>query len=260
MEIVKFTETIFSSKGKIGKLTPDSDGYYSMILGALNVYNSVGEYYTAKDTLDLFESSSTLMRKIKNGALYGEVGHPVKETGMSHESYYNRIMRIADDNVCAHISEISLDFKYGEKFPEYKSPEMIAIIGKVKPAGPKANALQLALENNKQNAAFSVRGITKNKYKNGRVDRALTNIITWDHVTEPGISAACKANSPSLESYISTESFLNEISSVAIDKDILTKVLKNNIADISLESNRSMYADILKAISNNNAKNKLSNW
>lgn len=260
MDVVRFTETIFSDNNKKGILVPDSDGYYTVVLGALNTYNSAGEYYTAEGALQLFENSSHLMRRIKNGSLYAELGHPKKQNGQSMEQFYNRIITIEETNICGHISEVTLDFNYGKNNPQFENSEMIGIIGKVKPAGPKANALQIALENPKQNAAFSIRGLTENKYRNGRVERILTNIITWDHVTEPGIAAACKAYSPVLESVNKENVILNEISDTIIDKGLFRKVLNNSITHVATEDNKFLYKDILNKLESSNKVNKLYNW
>lgn len=255
MDVLKFTETIFSNRKKEGKITPDENGYYTVVLGGLNTYNSAGEYYTAEGALQLFENSSHLMRRIKNGSLYSELGHPKKIPGMSMEDFYNRILTIDETNITGHISEITLDMSFGKKNPEIGNPDLIAIIGKVKPFGPHASTLQAALENPKQNSAFSIRGLTENKYRNGRVERILTNIITWDYVVEPGISIACKAYSPGLE-HLQVE----EISETIIDKRLLEKVVKNNLSVIATEDNRNMYNEILKSINKINISNKLSQW
>ena len=174
MSIVTFTETIFSAKAKEGVLPgPDSDGYYTVVLGGLNCYNSAGEYYVADNVIDMFRESSVFMRRVKNASLFSEVGHPRRVPGMSFNDFYSRIIDIVDTNICGHISEVSLDMAFGQKNPELKSPEMIAIMGKVKPAGAQAETLRLSLENRKQNTAFSIRGLTENKERNGRVERHL---------------------------------------------------------------------------------------
>lgn len=261
MDVVKFTETIFSSNSKAGVLTPDSDGYYTIVLGALNTYNSAGEFYTAEGALQLFENSSHLMRRIKNGSLYAELGHPKKQPGMTMENFYQRIITIDEGNVCGHIAELNLDFNYGKNNPQFNNPEMIAIIGKVKPAGSKANALQIALENPKQNAAFSIRGLTENKFKNGRVERILTNIITWDHVIEPGISVACKAHTPGLESVSAESMVITELTDSIVDRTILKKVLQNSMStQFATEDSRTLYSDILKSVEGKAKTNKLSSW
>ncbi len=261
MDVVKFTETIFSSNDKSGILKPDSDGYYTIVLGALNTYNSAGEYYTAEGALQLFENSSHLMRRIKNGSLYAELGHPKKQPGMTMESFYQRIITIDEGNVCGHIAELSLDFNYGKSNPQFNNPDMIAIIGKVKPAGSKSNALQIALENPKQNAAFSIRGLTENKHRNGRVERILTNIITWDHVIEPGISVACKAHTPGLESVSAESLIITELTDSVVDRTILRKVLQSNMSThFATEDSRTLYADILKGLEIKSKANKLASW
>ena len=265
MELVKFTETVFSSRDKKGILTPDSDGYYTVVVGALNTYNSAGEYYTAEGALDLFNSSSSFQRRIKSGALYSEVGHPKKQQGMSMDDFYNRVISIEEKNICGHFSEIRLDFDFGKKNPSLGNPDLIAIIAKVKPAGAKANALQLALENPKQNAAFSVRGLTKNTQANGRIERRLYNIITFDHVSEPGISIADKYMAPGLESHISAECYgVKELTDTIVDVETLKRVLSNNISslsNISTESNtRDYYSSMLQSLAPKATHNRLSEW
>ncbi|MGI9212448.1 MAG: S80 family phage morphogenetic serine protease, partial [Methylococcaceae bacterium] len=75
-ELIKFTATKLSSHGKMGAIPVDVDGYRTMIVGALNAFNSSGEYYVLDAAKKLFEESSTFMRRVRNGCLKGEVGHP----------------------------------------------------------------------------------------------------------------------------------------------------------------------------------------
>lgn len=246
MSIVKFTETVFSSQNKEGILPPpDSDGYYTVILGGLNCYNSAGEYYSAEGAIDMFRSSSSFMRRIKSGSLYSEVGHPRKEPGMSNQAFYSRIIDILDTNVCGHISDITLDTDYGRNNPKIGNPEFIAVMGKVKPAGPKASTLELSFANKKQNTAFSVRGITENTEKNRRVERMLTQIVTYDHVIEPGIAPACKAYVPGLESF-----HVREVSDIIVDKVLLAETLRYLDSDsrVATESGRALRAEVLSAV------------
>lgn len=257
MSVVKFTETVFSSQRKEGSLpAPDSDGYHTVVLGGLNCYNSSGEYYVAQGVVEMFHNSSAFMRRIQTGSLYTEVGHPRKQPAMSYEDFYRRIIDIDDTNICGHIADITLDMSYGKKMPQMNNPDFIAIMGKVKPAGPKAETLKLSLENRKQNTAFSVRGLTDNAQKNGRVERRLTQIVTYDHVTEPGIKAACKAYVPGLESLQ-----VLELSDVLIDKTLFVETVKFLQSDnrLATESNRQLYKEILQAMSRQ-TPSKLPSW
>ena len=256
MNPIKFTETIFKEKGKKGVLKPDEEGYYTVILGALNTYNSAGEFYTAQNAITLFEKSSVLMRRIKNGVLYSELGHPKKTPSMAAEDFYNRVVTIDQDNICGHIADVTLDFDYGKKNPDVGNPDMIAIIGRVKPSGVKAQALQLSLENPKENSAFSIRGITENKYEGGKVIRVLTNIITWDFVVEPGIKIAAKAYSPAVESSVAVE----ELSDNFIDRELFKKVMEEQLDTVSMESSKLLYNDIIETLYKKKTEHRLLDW
>lgn len=258
MAVTKFTETIFSANNKEGNLPPpDSDGYYTTVLGGLNCYNSAGEYYVAEGVIEVFNSSSVFMRRIQNGSLYSELGHPRKDPHMTYQDFYSRIVDVDEKNVCGHISEITLDMNYGKKYIGFNNPKLIAVMGKVKPAGPKADALRLSLENRKQNTAFSVRGITENHQRNGRTERKLTEIITYDHVLEPGIKNACKAYTPGLEHLKVTE-----LSDVLIDPGLLKETLCYLRTDnrLATESNKMLYDSIVNSLKPVLSTKKLSKW
>lgn len=247
--MLKFTSTALRQDSK-GILKPDENGYYTFILGGLNTYNSAGEYYVAEKAVELFKNSSSLMRRISNGALYSELGHPKKQPGMSLEDFYRRVLTIDENNICGHISEVWLDTEYGKKNPDLNNPDLIAIIGKIKPFGTKANFLKDALENSKQNIAFSVRGLTDNLNRNGRVERILTEIVTWDCVLEPGIKIANKWNSPVLE----------DLSDTIVVKEKLLKVAKEELNNkFANENTKDMLKNLVKVF-DVKPNNKLASW
>lgn len=252
MAIIKFTSTYLSQKGKKGVLKKDSDGYYEIVIGGLNVYNSVGEYYVAEGAVELFNNSSTLMRRIQNGALFGEVGHPQPTPGMSDADYYRRVMTIDKNNQSAHFKEVWLDTEYGKKYPELNNPELVGVVALVKPVGIKAAVLSSEIEEKGCNVAFSVRGITENKFKNGRTERILKEIVTWDQVPEPGISNACKWQSTSLETIVDK----------IMHKDTLVTIANEKInSPFSTENDRMLAIDVLKTFDiKPQPCNKLYNW
>lgn len=190
-DTIRFTATKLSAN-KRGVLSPDANGYYDICLGALNVFNSAGEYYTLKGAEELFQQSSSFMRRIANGCLKSEVDHPKPTPSMSDEDFLRRILSIDGNNVCAHIKEVRLE-------PVGGKDGLVLIMGKVKPAGPKGQPLKEAFENPDENVCFSIRALTKD-YRVGRTNyRVLHHIETFDWVTEPGIHTANKWDSPSLE-------------------------------------------------------------
>ena len=101
---------------KNAQLEKDGEGYYTITLGALNVYNSAGNYYALNGAKELFEGSGSLMRRINNGFLKAETGHPKRVPGSTIGEFMARILRIDEGNVCAHIKEVTLE-ESGEKEP-----------------------------------------------------------------------------------------------------------------------------------------------
>ena len=197
MTIIKYSSTLLAGSGKSGKLVANESGEYTFCVGALNIKNSAGAHYDLAGSKDLFEASSSFMHRVKNGGLYAENGHPVREAADTDESYFRRIHTIREDRVCAFISDIWLDHSSLEG--DAANPNAVAIMAKIKPFGELGQVLSTAIENLKQNVCFSVRGFTKDKMMNGTTHRTLTNIITFDFVTMPGIAVANRSNSGSLE-------------------------------------------------------------
>ena len=233
--MIKFTSTKLAAKGKAGVMKPDDDGYYTTVIGGLNMHNSAGEYYTADGAKQLFEQSSTFMRRVQNGCLKGELGHPKRSPGMSMDDYLRRIMVIEETNVCCHFKEIWLDQLYGKDHPEFRNPAMIAIMAKIKPAGPKGASLEESFDNPAENVCFSIRAFTKDYFHNGKTIRVLDQIMTFDQVVECGLFVANKWDTPSLEAL--TDSI--------ITKAQVTKVVSDQITDVATEDSKQLAQAVL---------------
>ena len=235
MSNIKFTATKLAGSGKHGKLTPDASGYYTLPIGGLNLFNSMGDYYTAEGARQLFEQSSILMRRISTGNLKGENGHPKQQPGQSDDQYFNRAMIIEETNVSHHFKSIWLDENYGKNNPGLNNPDLIAVMAEVKPSGPHGPALQKALDNPDENVCFSIRALSKDFFQNRQKIRVLQSILTWDWVTEPGLHVATKWNSPALESL--TDKLLTEA--------ILTKIVETTPKSLVMESGLNMAQEAL---------------
>jgi len=219
-------------------LEVDADGYYTINLGALNTFNSAGAFYKLDGARQLFESSSILMRRIKNGFLKAEVGHPKKQPSMTMNDYMTRILTINPENVCAHIKEIWLE-ETNEKEPG-SNENLVLIKGKVKPNGPKAEFLKELLEDSDANVAFSIRSLTKDVIINGVVVKTLSQVVTWDFVIEPGIKHATKYKTLSIESL--------DLLSIDLDdnqtKNEISESLKED-ENVATEDSREMLQSVI---------------
>ena len=235
MGSMKFTATKLSGTGKLGSLKPDADGYYTVVLGGLNTLNSGGQYYDLQGAEHLFLNSSAFMRRVQKGCLMAEVGHPKRDPKMTDDDYVSRLLNIEETNTCCHIAEVWLDHDYGRNNPQFNNPNLVAIMGKLKPAGPKSQFLKEAFENNQQNIYFSIRSFTNDFFQKGKCFRVLETIVTFDYVIEGGIANASKWSSPTLEElsettvthgqikrFLATESYASMEDSKSIAMELLT--------------------------------------
>lgn len=232
--------TIFFSattipQGKRGVMKPDARGYYRQVVGGLNAVNSRGEYYTATDVLPLFEANGTFMRRVRDGVVKGEVGHPYLKPGMTERDFYRRIMTIQEDNVCCFFTNFELndtDYKNQDGSP------MIAIIADVAPSGPHGDALRQSFEREGENVCFSIRSFTSDRFEGGRNVRTIKQVVTFDWVTEPGIHIAKKFQTPGLEHMAIPEDII-------IRPDVMMSIAQSQ-ASVGLES-AALYNELITA-------------
>ena len=235
---VRFTSTRLAATGKMGKPKCDNNGYYEICLGALNIFNSKGEYYTLNGAEKLFQQSSSFMRRMTMACLKSEEGHP-KPGNMSQENFISRLLRIEEPNVCAHIKKVELDFDYAKKVNNAPSQDCVGIVGWVKPAGPLGKSLEDSFNNPDEEVCFSIRAFTKDYWERGTKYRVLDEIVTWDHVTEPGISLATKYNSAATESF----------EDILFTKGMIERIINDTPSDMmAMESGLSIARSLLASM------------
>lgn len=199
---VRFASTVLQGTNKVGRLPRNSDGYYTMPVGGLNVFNSMGEYYTVEGARDLFLGSGALMRRISSGCQKGEYGHPKPERPIKTEADMNefaaRVVQVVEARTCVHFRAVWLDF---DNFRDDRGNPFIGIMAELCPSGPLGPVLEKELENPSEEVCFSIRAFTEDNYIRGVKHRTLREIVTWDKVTEPGLNMARKWKSPTLESF-----------------------------------------------------------
>lgn len=241
MQTITYGCTALIGTNKVGDLHRDSNGYYEMVLGALQAFNSAGQFYPIETAKQLFEGNSTLMRRIRNGALRGEVGHPRFQEGMSERAWFARVNDIFEPNTCCHHMQVDLSY---DSMKDPQGRPVVAVIGKVKPSGANERFLERQLDNPKENVCFSIRSFTNDRLEGGIVKKYLKHIVTWDYVNEPGIAIANKYSSPSLESF-------NDVAELDTFDFSMQTVVKQaeaeSVRGISMES-RSSASDLLTMV------------
>lgn len=223
---------------KQNRLNKDDKGYYEITLGAFNSYNSAGQYYPLISSVkSMFEPGGALRRRLDNGQCRGELDHPAPQPGQSKTDFLRRVMTIKPDRISHHISSVRL-----EPAKDAQGRDVVLTIGRVKPAGPYAASLEAALENPEENVAFSIRSLTRDAMANGRWEKSVTNIVTWDYVNEPGIALANKYQTPSLEGLKEVDDFTKEDfisardSALAVGMEDSGSMLTQVLTDMGWES------------------------
>lgn len=198
-----FTNTKLTISGKSGILKPDSEGYYTLPIGAFNCENSMGEVYTKDNVDELFSSSGALMRKVNSGKLYGEWGHPKQNFGESDNDYMARASSVNDKETCVFFHKLWNESNVGHDFAHCRgiNPQSVITFGRLKPMGLKWETLQRALDDPNCNIAFSVRNMGKDRIYRGKTYVSVVEILTYDAVGEQGVGCAEKHASLHLESH-----------------------------------------------------------
>lgn len=171
------------------EIEKDNDGYYKVRLGAFNVFNSMGEFYTSEGVQDLLTNKNSFFyKRLKKGYLLGEMDHPSMKPGMNMSNFMNRIATIDGENVAFHVRDVILTETNERVNVAGNNGNVLLVEGWIKPSGPKGKYLQEALDNPDRNVAFSVRSLSKDVKIQGVTFKKTVAIVNWDWVFEPGIS------------------------------------------------------------------------
>lgn len=190
---MKYVATKLQALNSDGVIKPDSDGYFRLLIGALNVENANGHVYVAsQQAISVFDKSSLFQRRIKNGNLRGEWGHPKRLPGMTDEEYIDRMFIVDEANTAIHYRSIELDMSFGKNNPVYNNPAMVGIMAELKPSGYKEQEARNMLTNKFENVCFSLRGFTDDVQNGYRLMRSLRQVMTFDLVCEPGVKSSTK--------------------------------------------------------------------
>lgn len=196
---LNYINTILQPKYKANVLEPNADGYYSVVLGALNYANNLGHYYVLNDDVaKLFSSSSELLYKVNNRRMFPEDNHPKWPTGMTEDEYKRLLLEDDTDRIVGHIRRVWLDSELTEKQLQMDgvNDNTVLIMGEVTPFGARKQVLQDALTNPHQDVCFSLRGFSDDYMVKGVRHKYIKHILKWDYVPAPGLDIASKVANP----------------------------------------------------------------
>lgn len=194
---IMFSCTSLQGQNKVGNLKQLDNGYYRMVVGALNMFNSAGQFYTYEQAKAVFEESGALIRRVRRGVLRGEYGHP-RQGSMTDAQFARRVLDVDEKSVCCHHRNIELVF---DEITDDRGSPVVAIYSEVAPDGPYGSYLAEALQNPSKNVCFSIRAFTHDYKVMGVKNRDIRSVVTFDYVNEPGMSVAEKFKNPALEAH-----------------------------------------------------------
>lgn len=194
--IATYSAVCAPTTNQMGKIKPNENGYWPMVLGGFDLANEHGTIYQfTQKVRSLFEDDSILLRRVEKGLCRSEYGHP-KLDGLNRDQQLVRIQRLDPDRICAHIMKVSL-----ESTKDENNKPIVLCKGLVCPSGPFASVVERQLNNPHENVAFSIRCFNDVQVVNGKLVKYINSIINWDWVPEGGIGVANKFYTVSLEEF-----------------------------------------------------------
>lgn len=228
---MNFEVTALKGVNKVGNIKRLDNNYLEVILGALEFDNTGGAVYDQRRGEQMIAANSLLQKRIASGYLRGEWGHPKDYDYPNYRDFVRRIHNIEEKNWAIHIRRVWI-------VPNYQLPNgqrICAIMGEICSTGGRRADFDLIMANPDENLAFSIRSMATDRVVGGKVRKYIDNIITWDIVNDPGISAANKFTSPSCESDIL----------IPVHSEII-KTFAPSQGSVSLESNLAESVKIIK--------------
>lgn len=219
-------------------LKPDANGFYKVPAGALNVYNTSGQFYIGdQDVINIFKNDPDLKRKLEKGALKIEVDHPDTKGYTTLAQYMERLKEIKEINVCGVIGGI--DLVELDKYANGSNKKIIQIFIHVKPDGPHAEVLKRKLEDPTLNLAFSLRSFTNDITTPGLPTiKKIINFINFDLINEGGITSAQKWNNIGIEDRTLMTLDISNTTEVKTIKQYLEDSIKNGSNESDKNSKR----------------------
>lgn len=237
---ITFACTRLAGTNKIGTLKKDERGYYTVVVGALNMFNSSGLYYRLDAAREIFESqSSEFVRRTVRGALRGEYGHPRMLPGMTPQQYFQRLNQLWESQISHHFRRVYLDF---EQIKDERGQTVVGIMAEMCPNGPLGHVLEAQMQNPDENVCFSLRSFADDVPQGKVIQRLIRKVVTFDYVNEPGMHVAEKYRCPALEAVDSVQFTRGQVEAA------VTGMSTTAMAGLGIESTTGDLGDFLTAL------------
>lgn len=168
------TTSIIDDNRSLGRAVPDKDGYYKDVPAAVlgTVTRNMTQYDTPAFLEKLTNPDSSFRRRINEGTLHSEWGHPFVD--LNSKNGLARLLHLEPTLESNHIRSVSV------KHIDDLNLDMVMM--DTKPSGPYGRYFEEAMEDPTRNVAFSLRGISE-----GHLDRStnithrkLLTLVTFD--------------------------------------------------------------------------------
>lgn len=243
--IVTLGNNLLAESGKRGILRPMDDDspfpYYKLRAGGFNILNRTGITYTLNQYVkECSREGSDFDRRVTNGQMYGELGHPkqyylekingqVVRTQITDVfEWIMRLKTMEESNLAMHIRKVHFIYTGGDRDPVYNDIEVCGY-------GPWKDIFNDAMQNPDINGAISIRTVTKPQAP-GSTIREVDYWSTYDLVPEQGMLNACKHLQAGLESLITSPFVSLSEDGIEVEADKLIDLCEeqlNNVVNIA---------------------------
>lgn len=152
-------------------IKPDGDGAYVAVLCKVGVPNREGVVLTEAAAKELFGESSAFARRVKAGALRGELWNPTLK-GLSNGAANERFHSISEERVCMSLDQFFVN-------------EDGTVQCRVIPTGPQGDLAKLLIDDAASPVVLGYRALTSSRSEKGMIVQRIEQLVTYDLIYDP---------------------------------------------------------------------------
>jgi hypothetical protein len=189
--------------GKQGKLERNDKGHYKLLMGMYNAPNCLGDVYALTQKVKALFTHSSAAQWCKDGRLYGEAEHPSLRDWMAPGRTEAEAVALLLDRSAIVPSDKQnhqiYRFWYEEMADRLDGKIVYGVYGEI---DPFSDHMKRSLDNPNENTSMSVRSFIGNRSPTGIGNYLIeqSDLVTWDHISVPGLNGVGKYTSAGFES------------------------------------------------------------